>query len=117
MTEITEIVWQVTSCGEISKFGSHPLIHGKTTISPVDHGTVEQGHGSFKRRYSWSGKNPDRVPFCGSMANVSRPSTYPFVGTDGFSLLAGSGKSVLWYVNPSIFVTRTYEGVGQFDNH
>jgi len=34
------------------------------------------------------------------MANVSRrPCSYPFVEVDDHPLLAGSGKSVLWYVN------------------
>src|SRR5487761_1050512 len=69
---ITETVWQVTNCREISEVGSHPLILGKTSTSPADPGTAELGSGSFKPTRSRNGRRSERAPFYGSMANVSR---------------------------------------------
>jgi hypothetical protein len=66
-----EIVWQVTNYGMIFIAGSHPLIHGKVSISPANHGTPTPGRGSLVVPHFQNGKNLGRVPFSGSMANVS----------------------------------------------
>src|SRR5579863_4354088 len=75
ITGITEIIWQVTSCGEIFNGGSHPPIHGRITTSHADCDTAGPGSGSFNGTPSRNGRHPDQVPFCGYMANVScRPT-------------------------------------------
>ena len=97
----------MTSCRGISNVGSHPLIRGKITTSPTDRGTAEPGSGSFKGTRSLNGRNQERALFYGSMANVScRPCGHSFVEADGLPFLAGSGKSVLWYVNLRTFSFR-----------
>ena len=70
MAGIAELVWKMTSYGETLKFGSHPLTHGRITISHADCGTAGPGSGSFNGTRSQNGKHPDQVPFCGYMANV-----------------------------------------------
>src|SRR5579863_5135099 len=71
LTRSTEIGWQVTSCGEIFEIGSFPLIHGKTTILPVNRTTRGLQRGFFKATRIRNGKHPDRVHFYGYMGNVS----------------------------------------------
>src|SRR5579863_5394819 len=71
LTGGTEIAWQVTSYRDVFNGGCLPLIHGRTTTSPMDCGTVGLGHGSFKVTHSRNGKNLDRVHYCGSMGCVS----------------------------------------------
>jgi|SRR6267142_250565 len=106
LPEINGIVRQVTSCSKIFAVGSLPLIHGKTTILPADRGTTGPGRGSFEGTRSRNGKHMDRIPSYGYMANVCvRPSLslQSHGRTDGLTfLVAGAGKSVLWYVDPLI---------------
>jgi hypothetical protein len=61
----------VTSCGILFTAGSHPLIHGKTSILSANHGTPTPEYGSLTAPHSRNGKNLDRVPCSGSMGNVS----------------------------------------------
>jgi hypothetical protein len=51
--------------------GSIHLIHGKTTISPVNRDTPERQHGSSKAAPLRIGKPPNQVLFYGFMVNVS----------------------------------------------
>jgi hypothetical protein len=101
-----EIGRQVTSCREIFEIGSLRLIHGKITKFPTNRASKGPQHGSFKETRSRNGKRRDQIRFCGSMGNVScrlvlalsqRLIASPSV--------AGSGKSVLWYVVNSIFLS------------
>jgi len=71
-----EVVQQVTSCREIYVIGSLHLIHGRTTILPVDRGTPGRRDGLFKATLSQNGRRRDRVPYCGFMANVRSPLTF-----------------------------------------
>jgi hypothetical protein len=104
LTENAEILWQVTRGSGILKIGSPPPTHGKITTSLADCGTAGLGRGSLEATPSLNGNVLDRVPYYGSMGNVSCPPVLmhsqrlmviPFV--------AGTGKSVLWYVNTSLF--------------
>ncbi len=63
-----EIIWQVTSYGEISELGSLTLIHGKVTTSPSDCGTAVQ-RGSFNA--TPLGEFARRLLLC--VVAVSRP--------------------------------------------
>ena len=55
--------------------GSLHLIHGRTTISPVDRGIPEQRHGLLEVAPSRNGNHPVEVPFYGFMANVSHSTS------------------------------------------
>jgi hypothetical protein len=103
---ITEIVWQVTNCREIFIVGSLPLIHGKILTTPKNSGTMGLGHGSFKATRSRTGNYPDRLRCYGSMGNVgccvARTPSRRLMDLP-FRMIAGAGKSVLWYVDPKCF--------------
>jgi len=100
------IVWQVPNCRETFEAGSPPQIHGKITTLPVGHGTKRPGRGLSTARHSQNGKLLDQLPSYGLMGNVSyRPALTFSQILMVFPFVAGSGKSVLWYVdiNPSVF--------------
>ena len=99
---ITEIVWQVTSYSRMFEVGSLHPIHGRTTISPVNRDTLAQRRGLSKAAPSRNGNHPDQVPFYGFTGNVSPPSPM-LLQKLMVSLIAGAGKSVLWYVISLIF--------------
>ena len=71
LTGITEIVWQVTSYSAMFEVGSLRLIHGKTTILPVDCDTVEQQRGLLEVAPFRNGNLPDQDLFYGFMGSVS----------------------------------------------
>ena len=103
LTGIAKVVWQVTIYKKIFEVGSLHLIHGKTTISPVDRGTPEQQHGLPKAAPFRNGNRPDQVPFYGFMGNVSPPTRTLSRRLMVFPPIAGAGKSVLWHAISSIF--------------
>jgi hypothetical protein len=83
--------------------GSHLQIRGRTTTSLVKVSIKELPDGSPKVTFSPSGKQP--VPSCGFMENVCPSVSVHTVGeTDDTT--AGSGKSVLRYVNHPVFPLR-----------
>ena len=91
----------------IFELGFHPLIPGKVTISPKNRDTAAPARGLLTAARSPNGKNRGGVPSCGSMENVS----YSLALTLPQRLIvhpleAGAGKSVIWYVKPSIFSSR-----------
>ena len=78
------------------KSGSLLRIRRQTIMSHERHTTREQRHGSSKAVFSNSGNHP--LLSCGSMANV-RPICSPLLHTPPTLIfVAGSGKSVLWFV-------------------
>ena len=78
--------------------GSHRRIRPRTTTSRVVLITREPQAGSFKVAYTMNGNR--RLRFSGYMENV-RSCPKPFLAPpDGISFLAGSGKSILWFVVP-----------------
>jgi hypothetical protein len=64
------MVWQVTSCKEISGVGSVHLIHGKITTLPAICDTLGRRGGLSEVTISQNGSVLDRVRFFGFMANV-----------------------------------------------
>ena len=99
LTGSTEIGWQVTNYREIFEIGSLPLTHPKITTLLASRTTKGRRRGSSKATFSRNGKHPDRVPFCGSMGNVSCLLVLMLSQKLMVSILvAGSGKSVFWHV-------------------
>ena len=92
LTGITEIVWQVTSYSKMFEVGSHRLIHGKTTILPVDHDTPGRQRGSLQVAPFQNGSRPGQDPFYGSMGNVSLPTSIFSQGVTIFTPDSGRGK-------------------------
>jgi hypothetical protein len=91
---------QKTSYERNYKTGSLPRILPQITISHARPTTREPHPGFFKAVFSSSGSY--LLLSCGSMANV-RPFCSPLLHTPLTPIfLAGSGKSVLWYVFPVI---------------
>ena len=105
---IIRIFWQVSSSSEIFAIGSLlwvcvPPIRGNFTAAHVDHGTMGPVYGSDKVERSQNGRHLDRVRSYGFMENAS---CYPTVALSQTLMVshfvAGSGKTVLWYVDRSI---------------
>jgi hypothetical protein len=92
LTEVTEIIWQVTSYSTMFEVGSPHLIHGKTTILPVDHDTPELRRGLLKAVPSRNGNLLDQDPFYGFMGNVSPPTSTLFQGLMAFAPDSRRGK-------------------------
>jgi NACHT domain len=86
--------------------GSHLQTLGKTTTPHVTLTTTEPRYGSPKARILPNGNRP--VLFSGFMGNVcvSSPSLHTVAETDVLNIVAGSGKSVLSYVNLQVFPVR-----------
>ena len=98
---IAEAVWQMTSYSKIFEVGSLHLIRGGIIILPLDRDTAERQRGLSEAAPSRNGSHPAQVHFYGFMENVSSPTFYAFVVIDFlYPLVAGAGKSVIWYVNP-----------------
>jgi hypothetical protein len=75
-------------------------ILGKIITSPGNQDVMERRNGSFRTTRSQNGKRPIWDPFCGFTENVcchlaftcfQRLTVFPL-------LLAGAGKTVLWYI-------------------
>ena len=82
------------------KTGSHPQIPPQITILHASPTTKERHPGSSKVVFSSSGSR--LLLFCGSMENV-RPFSSSLFDTPLTPIfIAGSGKSVLWFVFPVI---------------
>jgi hypothetical protein len=97
----------VTSCREISRVGFLHLTLGKITTLRADLGTLARRGGFSKAMFSQNGRCLERVRFCGLMANVrGRPAYLLSQKLMAFLIVAGAGKSVLWYVPLSIFMSR-----------
>jgi hypothetical protein len=118
LNENAEIVLQATSWQKIFEVGSLHLIHGKTRMRSANCGTLGLRRGFSMAKRSRIGNRPSRVIFFRSVENVRCCPFDSYASADGFSpFVAGAGKSVLWYVNFSIFLSpRTY-GVDQLRNH
>ena len=93
----------MTSCKESFEDGSLLLIRGKITTLPAVRGTAGLGRGLSKVTRSRDGKYPDPVPFYGFMGNVSRRLALLSRRLIAFQFIAGAGKSVLWYINLSMY--------------
>ena len=90
---------QRTSYERNCKTGSLPRIPPQITISHARHATRERHPGSSKAVFLNSGSC---LLSCGSMANV-RSFCFPLLDTPLTPVfVAGSGKSVLWFVFPII---------------
>ena len=97
---------QVTNYWIICKGGSLPPILGKTSTSRANHDTATPGCGLLRETHSPNGRIRVRARCYGSMGNVScRPALTSSQRLMPFPVLAGAGKSVLWYVDLSIFLS------------
>ena len=75
MKRSIDVVWQVTSCREISRIGYLRPIPGGITTLPVARGIQGRRCGLSKAVLSQNGNHLDRVLFCGFTANVgTRPA-------------------------------------------
>ena len=82
---------------------------------PANRNTKGPRNGSSKVTRSWNGRHPDRVPYSGSMGNVSCHTALTFWQRFEIPFLffvAGAGKSVIWYVNPQILLSQAPELLG-----
>jgi hypothetical protein len=113
-----ESVWQEKNGNKTFEAGYLPLTRGKIIISHLNRATAGLPRGSSKATHSPNGNRPDRVLFCGFMANVCCHQDLMSSRTlIGFLLIAGSGKSVLSYVELFyVSILRTYH-VGQLHDH
>ena len=97
---------QETFSKRISKIGSFHRIPRQTTILHAQTTLMERLHGSFKAACLMNGKR--RVLFCGSMVNVRISSTFFSIVCPDYrishNVIAGSGKSILWYVTHASLV-------------
>jgi hypothetical protein len=100
-TKNAETTEQVTNCDGTFENGSHRRIHGKTTTLDVKLIMMEQPGGSSKVPLS---QNGDLLALCcGFMENVCFSYFQPSTEADILYLVAGSGKTILWYINSLIF--------------
>jgi hypothetical protein len=92
---------QATSYSGDSDVGCPQRIRLRIITSLARPTTEERLPGLRKAKHSASGRR--RARFCGFMANVGRAAgALTKIGSNGISrlfVLAGSGKSVLWYVS------------------
>ena len=97
----------MTKYTKIFEAGCLPPTHGEIITSPADRAIVGQESGSLKAVFYQNGKDLGLVPYSGYTGNVSRlPATLTPSQADGFAIstsVAGSGKSVIWYVIPLVF--------------
>ena len=103
-TGMTEVGSQVTRYSKTFENGSLHPVRGKITILPVTRDRADRQHGLSEAAPSRSGNHPDQVPFYGFMGNVS--GLIPTLSQELTmirSMIAGAGKSVLWYVDRPIF--------------
>ena len=93
----TDTASQVTNCRGTSKIGCPLRIRRQTTTLPVTLIVAEVPHGLPEAAHSMSGIPQDHS--CGSMVNVCLQNFRLFAGADRApDPVAGSGKSILWYV-------------------
>ena len=99
----------MTGSKKIFEVGCLHLIRGKITTLRVDHDTPERQRGLLEATPSRNGNRLDQAHFYGFMGNVSL-QPLDLAATDSFPLppmIAGAGKSILWYVDPSIYHLET----------
>ena len=96
----------------ISVNGSHHQIRPQIITLPVALITREPQLGSFKAVYIMNGNR--HLRFSGSMGSVSLYSTLYLTSPDGISCVAGAGKSILWSVNPLLFLSKLTDVVYNF---
>ena len=108
---------QGINCDKTFIDGSPHQIRPRTITLPVALITREPQLGSFKAVYLING-NP-HLRFSGSMENVSLRPAFYLTSPDGISCTAGAGKTILWFVNPLLFLSKTADVVYhfQFYNH
>src|ERR1700741_1756685 len=95
---------QVTNSRRGFKSGSLPRTRQSITTIPVKFIKVEPPPGSFMVPHTKNGKR--RVHSCGCMENVHPSILFTYLLLINRCLVAGSGKSVLWWVTK----------LGSFDN-
>ena len=100
-TKNAETTEQVTSCDGTFENGSHRRIHGRTTILDVKLTMMEQPGGSSKGPLSRNGNL--LAVCCGFMENVCSSYFQTFAEADNLYLVAGSGKTILWYISFLLF--------------
>ena len=104
---IAKVVWQMTRYSKMFEVGSLHLIHGRVTISLADPDSAERQSGLSEAAPSRNGRHLAQVLIYGFMENVSSPTFTLSRGLIALPLIAGAGKSVIWYVNLAIYVPRT----------
>ena len=97
---------QVNSCEMLSYVGLSPLIRPQITTWPPNRCITGLGLGSLTATCSRNGKHLDRVPYYGYMGSVSCRPLLTLLLRLIFLLEAGSGKTVIWYVNLPVFPSR-----------
>ena len=88
-------------------------IHPRTITLRAMFITREPQLGSLKEAYIVNGNQ--HLRFSGSMENVRlrRPTSYPAL-PDGIFYVAGSGKSILWFVDPLLYLSKLTDVVYHF---
>ena len=92
--------------------GSPHQIHPRTITLPVVLITREPQLGSFKAVYITNG-NP-LLRFSGSMENVSLCFALYLTPPNGILCIAGAGKTILWFVNPLLYLPKKADVVYHF---
>ena len=103
---------QGINCNKTSVDGSPHQIHPRIITLPVVIITREPQLGSFKAGYIRNGNR--HLRFSGSMGNVSLYSTPYLTLPDDISFIAGAGKSILWFVNPLLLLSKLTDVVHNF---
>ena len=105
----TEPDLQVTKCDGTSGVGFHLRTHGKITRLLVNLSMMEPEHGGFMVKLMRNGNLLVQAPFYGSMENVSIYFLIVSLKLIIFAfVLAGAGKSVIWYVNFPVYGVRKF---------
>jgi len=106
---------QATNYGKALTNGSPHLTPRPTTISHVVLITRKLQHGFFKAGFIRSGRQLAR--FFGFMENVCPflfPSQLPLIPS---RFVAGSGKSVIWFVGDKFLLSEVIDAFCQFHSH
>lgn len=93
---IAEDIWQATGCKRTFSVGCLRQIRGSIIILPAKLIIVAPLRGSHKEASSLNGNQ--LLPSCGSTAYVSILPTILLLLLIDSDVLAGSGKSILWYI-------------------
>ena len=100
------VVSQVKNCRKTFESGSLLQILGRITTLRANLNTAEQQHGGYTVKRSQSGSILAQVHSCGYMGSVSPYAVSISLRLIIFAILAGAGKSVLWYKNLCVFSLR-----------
>src|SRR5260221_11885335 len=97
------MVSQVKKWGETFELGALLQILGRITTLHAILNTAELGDGGFMVKLTQSGNSLAQVHSCGYMGSVSVCAVIIFPQLTIFTFAAGSGKSILWYINLFMF--------------